>query len=1452
MKKAIIFLFAVIFFFAAKSQIYTPTAPTVYGTNVLRAKPLYVLHVPRSSDFSLNTVDTTPQIRIVNDSTWMYISGDWVNIQRSSGGGGGSTRFGIEDNTGVSNRAIDMDSYNLEITNVPNFLIGSKSLDNFYRDRNFFEMNPLESNKMLTAAFPNVGLDDKGVYVRHYDLVNSDGSQGQFLSEVDMLDSSNKEAYGLMRQLNQATSNVATSSSTIISNSFYSGGTTNESKILMSASLTDAEMYFHRRIASDELIVNIPTPPSGGASRVLPLSVNGNYANAAGDITASNGITGTGIVKSTSGTISYISGTSSQFVKADGSLDGSTYLTGNQSITLSGDISGTGSTAITTTIGNNKVSDAMLRQGTGLSVIGRGALSSGNVSDIIGTNNTVLRVSSSVLAFGGLKADHLNGTYTNGQFLKTDGSGNLSWDAAGGTTYTADEGLTLSGSTFKLGGTFTSNRTINADLYSLTMNGTKEGAILNVASGSGPDFGVAINASTVDGSALTVSASGIGDGIEVNASGGIGVYSTTTGTGIGVQAISTSGIAVDANSSGTAGKFSNTTTSGSTVADIIDVYRAIGTGTAGAGLGGAIKFSVNDASSVTGTMGSLAYKLTDATTAGLTSQFVLKGTRNNTLADLLTISGNGSTKLNKYGVGSFTGTAAYSLSVDASGNIIETTAGGGGGVTSVSGTTNRITSTGGTTPVIDIASTYVGQTSITTLGTIGTGTWQGTAIGDSYISSASTWNAKQAALSGTGLVKSTAGTISYITDNSSDWNTAYGWGNHASAGYVTASSTNTFTNKSGNISQWTNDANYSVVYSISNSVYVNKSGNDGTGTRQRPDLAFLTIQAAITAASSGDVVIVSPGTYNEDITLKNGVNLYFQQGAIISSTTNSGQYAIRDNSVAVTCTIDGFGEFKQSSTTGGAGGALKLSGTGSIVHVRCKYMYGADANTQTIQLESTATLYIKADMIEGRGHGINMNDNSICYWDGRLIYATSVGGSGVYLNNNSSFYARNGKIQSDGNDAAIAVNDASYCEVNSCYLLCTTYTGLDILGSSSICKLYNCIVENTSTGSFTLAINRTSTGTLEMSGTELKVASSSTYSMFVNSAATCKINTSCKANKPINGSTITFGKENLLVEGVNIAHAPLNTSSLVTGAYGGTGVNNGTKTITLGDNLTTSGAFPLTLTQTASTNVTLPTTGTLSTLTGTETLTNKTIGNTNTIISKDNLSTFQDDGDATKQMQFQLSGIATSTTRTITIPDASTTMVGTDATQTLTNKTIAAGSNTISGLTNSNLSGTAGITVANMSYAANSIAANSTGSTAAPSAITFKEVAEQTYSGTITWTGTTAPSGTETHRYRWNQIGKTVTLHITLVYQTAGSALTNVTMTLPSDVPSPIEPTGLTAADNIMYPGSCLVGAGLTSSTTGARGGIIINSSDTGYLIGITHASVGARAVWVTVTYFTN
>lgn len=65
--------------------------------------------------------------------------------------------------------------------------------------------------------------------------------------------------------------------------------------------------------------------------------------------------------------------------------------------------------------------------------------------------------------------------------------------------------------------------------------------------------------------------------------------------------------------------------------------------------------------------------------------------------------------------------------------------------------------------------------------------------------------------------------------------------------------------------------------------------------------------------------------------------------------------------------------------------------------------------------------------------------------------------------------------------------------------------------------------------------------------------------------------------------------------------------TIVNPTYGGTGVNNGSNTITVAGNVSHAGAFTQTFTATGNTSVTLPTTGTLATLAGTETFTNKTL-----------------------------------------------------------------------------------------------------------------------------------------------------------------------------------------------------------------------------------------------------
>lgn len=77
----------------------------------------------------------------------------------------------------------------------------------------------------------------------------------------------------------------------------------------------------------------------------------------------------------------------------------------------------------------------------------------------------------------------------------------------------------------------------------------------------------------------------------------------------------------------------------------------------------------------------------------------------------------------------------------------------------------------------------------------------------------------------------------------------------------------------------------------------------------------------------------------------------------------------------------------------------------------------------------------------------------------------------------------------------------------------------------------------------------------------------------------------------------------------------------------------------------------------------------------TQTLTNKTLTSPTvtgaTLTLTDSNFTIQDNGDATKQVKFEASGVSAGQTRTLTVPDASTTLVGTDTTQTLSNKTLA-------------------------------------------------------------------------------------------------------------------------------------------------------------------------------------
>lgn len=102
------------------------------------------------------------------------------------------------------------------------------------------------------------------------------------------------------------------------------------------------------------------------------------------------------------------------------------------------------------------------------------------------------------------------------------------------------------------------------------------------------------------------------------------------------------------------------------------------------------------------------------------------------------------------------------------------------------------------------------------------------------------------------------------------------------------------------------------------------------------------------------------------------------------------------------------------------------------------------------------------------------------------------------------------------------------------------------------------------------------------------------------------------------------------------------------------------------------------------------------------------------------------------------------------------------------------------------------VTASAATQSAFTLLANNTASTAVPTEQVFKNIAEQTYTPTPAWSGTTAPSGTTAHTYMWSQVGNLVTLRINLSYSVAGSALTSVALALPSDLPNPETPSSVT------------------------------------------------------------
>ena len=172
-----------------------------------------------------------------------------------------------------------------------------------------------------------------------------------------------------------------------------------------------------------------------------------------------------------------------------------------------------------------------------------------------------------------------------------------------------------------------------------------------------------------------------------------------------------------------------------------------------------------------------------------------------------------------------------------------------------------------------------------------------------------------------------------------------------------------------------------------------------------------------------------------------------------------------------------------------------------------------------------------------------------------------------------------------------------------------TYSSMSGFSSISATNFVGELTGNASTATAALTAVTAASATTALTAVTANSASTAISATFATTAFT--------ANTAATAASATFATAattaTTLSTPQTIFGYPFDGSAAITGVisptYGGTGINNGNKTITLGGDLVTSGNYSTTINTTGITNITFPTSGTMATLAGTETLTNKTFVN---------------------------------------------------------------------------------------------------------------------------------------------------------------------------------------------------------------------------------------------------
>ena len=133
-------------------------------------------------------------------------------------------------------------------------------------------------------------------------------------------------------------------------------------------------------------------------------------------------------------------------------------------------------------------------------------------------------------------------------------------------------------------------------------------------------------------------------------------------------------------------------------------------------------------------------------------------------------------------------------------------------------------------------------------------------------------------------------------------------------------------------------------------------GDDTTALRDRIDLPYITIGAAITDAVAGDTVHIRTGSYTQDITLKNLVNIYCDEGVVINGK-------ITDGGNPVVSVVSGNGILQDTATTNQC---IEITGNGSDVKIRLERITNTgSAIMQRATTTASSKLIVETEILSG-------------------------------------------------------------------------------------------------------------------------------------------------------------------------------------------------------------------------------------------------------------------------------------------------------------------------------------------------------------------------------------------------------------------------------------------------------------------------------------------------------